>query len=260
MIKIEDLSVDLDNKSILRDINLEIRKGEFTSIIGPNGAGKSTLLKSILKLLEYNKGEIYFEGQNIKKIATRAYAQKLAFIPQENNIQFDYTVKDIILMGRYPWIDYWGSYGKEDYRILEDLVSKLKLEELINRDFNHLSGGEKQRVLLARAIAQDTDFIFLDETLSFLDINHQIEIMQLLRKINDEQKKTILIVSHNVNLSIEYSDRLLVLKKGQIIVDGRPEQVITEQLLFDVFNIELHIINNPYTQKPNILYTNGQLQ
>jgi len=260
LIKIENLSVNLDNKTIIDHINLQINPGELTSIIGPNGAGKSTLLKTILNLIDFQSGSITFRDKNIKKIPVKTYAQCIAFIPQENNILFDYTVEDIILMGRFPWIDYWGSYSKKDYLILEELIAQFKLQDLAKRQFNHLSGGEKQRVLLARAIAQDTDYIFLDETLSFLDINHQIEIMQILRQINLEKKKSILIVSHNVNLSIEYSDRIIVMKKGNLIADGTPQNIISEDLIKSVFNIDLHIVQNPYTEKPLLLYSKGNPQ
>ncbi|HOE90544.1 MAG TPA: ABC transporter ATP-binding protein [Candidatus Cloacimonadota bacterium] len=262
MIEINNLNVILDNNEILKDISLQIRENEIISILGPNGAGKSTLLKAILNIVNYQKGSISYLKDNEKidlhSLTRKNFAQLLAYIPQENNMQFDYSVKEIILMGRFPWIDYWGSYTSKDVRIVEEISKTFNVYNLLNRNYNNLSGGEKQRVLLARALAQESSFIFLDETLSFLDINHQIEIMQILRDLQHKYRKTIVIVSHNINLSIEYSDRIIILKSGNVLADGQAAEIITPSIIKQAFNIDICINQNPYSQKPNLLYCNRE--
>lgn len=259
MIRIKELSVRIKEKEILEGISLEIQKGEMISIIGPNGAGKSTLLKSILNLHPEYSGSITYtkhseESQEIRQVPVKETAKIFAYIPQELSMQFDFTVEELILMGRYPWTSQSGRYSSKDHEIVEQLICHFQIEGLKDRNFMSLSGGEKQRVLLAKALAQDTDFIFLDETLSFLDINHQIEIMKLLKEINQEQKKSIIIVSHNINLSIEFSDRLIALKSGKLIADGKAEEIINEAFIHRLFGIQMHLINNPYSNKANLLY------
>ncbi len=262
MIEINNLSVKLEKKDILKNISLHIGEKEIISIIGPNGAGKSTLLRALLNLIPYETGEFYFHQQKnkilIHQLSHKDFAKVFAYIPQEHNMQFDYTVKEIILMGRFPWVDYWGSFSKKDQLICDEISHQFKVESLRDRSFNHLSGGEKQRVLLARAFAQETPFIFLDETLSFLDINHQIEIMQLLQEIHLKQNKSIVIVSHNINLSIEYSDKLIILKNGEILAQGNASDIISREIIQKTFNLDIHIINNPITNKPNLLYSNSR--
>ncbi len=259
MIKIKDLSVKIKVKEIISGISLQIQKGEMISIIGPNGAGKSTFLKSILNLNPDYQGHIEFtrdsgETQSIRQIPVKETAKLFAYIPQEVSLQFDFTVEDLILMGRYPWTSQSGRYSQQDYEIVNRLIRHFQIEALRNRNYMSLSGGEKQRVLLAKALAQDTAYIFLDETLSFLDINHQIEIMKLLKEINHEQQKSIIIVSHNINLSIEFSDRLIALNQGKVIADGPAEEIINETFIHTLFGINMHLLNNPYSNKPNLLY------
>ncbi len=262
MIEIKNLSVKLEKKEILKNISLQIGEKEIISVIGPNGAGKSTLLKALLNLIPYETGEFYLHKHNEKvslhQLTQKEFAKFFAYIPQEHNMQFDYTVREIILMGRFPWIDYWSSFSKKDRLICEEISELFKVETLLDRSFNHLSGGEKQRVLLARAFAQETPYIFLDETLSFLDINHQIEIMQLLQEIHIKQNKCIVIVSHNINLSIEYSDRLIIVKSGEILAQGKATDIISGEIIQKTFNLDIHIINNPITKKPNLLYSNSR--
>ena len=260
MIKINEMSVKLENNDILKRISLEIYENEIVSILGPNGAGKSTLLRALLDIIPYQEGQVMYKHDgsevDMHSLSRRQFAKILAYIPQENSMQFDYSVKEIIMMGRFAWIDYWGSYSSQDIEIVQKMSEIFKVEKLLNRSFNKLSGGEKQRVLLARAFAQDTKYVFLDETLSFLDINHQIEIMQLLRELQLKQGKTIVIVSHNINLSIEYSDRLVILKPGELLAEGKVADIITAEIIKKAYDADIYITENPITKKPNLLYSN----
>ncbi|MCL1827106.1 MAG: ABC transporter ATP-binding protein, partial [Candidatus Cloacimonetes bacterium] len=204
MIEIQDICVSYGEKKVLNGISLSFTKGEFTFILGPNGAGKSTLLKSLNRIVGIDTGSIKVKNTLISDYEEKELAKQLAFIPQEFAMQFDYTVYDFLLMGRYPWLDFWGNYKASDHAMVEKYIVRLGLQEFRERFFNQLSGGEKQRVLIARALVQETDIILLDESISFLDINHQIEILRLLQEIRVTENKTIIMVSHNLNLAAEF--------------------------------------------------------
>ncbi len=259
MLRIKELSVKIEEKTILDNVAFQIKKGEFISIIGPNGAGKSTLLKAVLGLIPFHRGEVWLKGQNLRAIERKALSQLITLIPQETHLQFDYSVQDLILMGRFPYVEYWGNYSEQDYKVSHEIMDRLNLNYLSDRSYNSLSGGEKQRVLIARALAQDTDIIMLDETLSFLDLNHQVEIMNLLKDINQQEHKTILIISHNINLSSEYCDRIIILKEGSLVGDGHPEKLITYEMIRKVFQIDAGLLVNPTSHKPILYYTEKRI-
>jgi len=254
MITINNITVSYTKKQVLHGVSLDISDGEFTFIIGPNGSGKSTLLKSINHIKAIDSGEICVNGQNITGWDEKALARQIAFIPQEFHLQFDYTVFEFLLMARYPWLDFLGRYGERDYAIVEQYLEQLDLVSFRHRFYNSLSGGEKQRVLIARALVQDTSVLLMDESLSSLDINHQIEILRYLQGVNGEMQKTIVLVSHNLNLSAEFAKRLVVLKGGLILATGDVEQVYTGEVLSGVFDMAISMIENPYTGIQNIVY------
>jgi len=255
MINISHIDVSYTQKQVIHDVSLDISDGEFAFIIGPNGSGKSTLLKSINGIKSIDSGEILVNTQNIKNWEEKALARQIAYIPQEFHLQFDYTVFEFLLMARYPWLDFFGRYGEIDYTIVEKYLQQLDLETFRHRFYDSLSGGEKQRVLIARALVQDTHAILMDESLSSLDINHQIEILRYLQTINTEQQKTIILVSHNLNLSAEFAKRLIVLKRGQVVASGNVDDVYTPETLSDVFDMPIAMIENPYTHRQNIVYS-----
>jgi len=257
MINIKDITVSYNNTKILHNISLEINKAEFTFILGPNGAGKSTLLKSINAVKQIDSGEIAIIGKSLTEWDTKELARQIAFIPQEFHIQFDYTVFEFVLMARFAWLDFFGRYTEKDYELAEKYLAQLDLLPFRHRYYNSLSGGEKQRVLIARALVQDTPIILMDESLSSLDINHQIEILQYLQDINTSQQKTIVVVSHNLNLSAEFARRLVFIKAGQCVAAGTVEEVYTPQVLSEVFDMQVAMIENPYTCKQNIVYRNA---
>jgi len=254
MINIQKLEVCYRDDIVLKQINLVINKGDFTFILGPNGAGKSTLLKSITGILKATKGDISINKKSINDFAEKELAKQIAFIPQELNIQFDYTVYEFVLMARYPWLSFWGHYQENDHIIVDKCLGTLGLNCFKERYFNQLSGGEKQRVMIARALVQDTTYILMDESLAALDINYQIEILGLLKKINREEKKTIIMISHNLNLATEFADRLIFMKEGNIFTNGKVDAVFTEEVLSLLFNTNIHMIENPFTKRNNIVY------
>ncbi len=255
MLKIQNITTGYANHTILQDFSLAVSRGDFLAILGPNGAGKSTLLKALIGFLPYINGTISLDGISLSKISKMDLAKKISLIPQEIYLQFDYRVLDIVLMGRFPYLNYWENYRQEDFDIVEEILEKLNLSAMRDEYFSCLSGGEKQRVMIARALAQDTEIILMDEALSHLDINHQLEIMQLLAKIQKEDGKTIVLISHNINISSEFCNRIVMLKDGQIIADGTAENVITEVNLLKLFGVNINILINPSSQKPNIIYS-----
>ena len=220
MISLKKVSVSYQQKKVLEDLSIDFHKGEFCALLGPNGAGKSTLLKAIIDF----------------------------------QLQFDYTVEDLVLMGRFPYLGRWQNYTNMDREKVEQILLHLDLNSLRNKLYSQLSGGERRRVSIARALAQETQVLLMDEAFANLDINHQLEIMQLLSEINREHNKLIILVSHNINLASEYCERIVMLKKGVVIADGTPQEIINSENLKKLYNAKLEIIKNPISGKPNLIY------
>ena len=254
MIELKNVTCGYGDFPVLKDISLQIAEGDFCALLGPNGAGKSTLLYTIMGYLKPSEGYITIFEKDIAKIKHSWLAKQIAFVPQETRSEFDHTVQETVLMGRYPYLGFLQSYSSEDYEAVDAVLENLKLTEFKHRWLSEISGGEKQRVLIARALVQQTPFILLDESLSQLDINYQIEIMKLLRTIHSKENKTVLIVSHNINLAANYAERLIFLKEGKLLAAGKPEDLMQKETLKDLFAVELDIMINPHTGHPNIIY------
>ena len=254
MIKIRNLTVGYFRKEVIENLSVDFEQGEFIALLGPNGAGKSTLLKSIIGFLIPEKGEVLIKNKSVSNWNKNELARNISFIPQDFKLQFDYLVEDLVLMGRFPYLGYWQSYAQKDKEITQNVLKQLDLFKLRKKQFSQLSGGERKRVTIARALAQETDILLMDEAFANLDINHQLEIMQLLSEINLKQKKLIILVSHNINLASEYCQRILMMKHGKLIADGNPEEIITTENLKKLYKTNLKIIPNPLTGKPNLIY------
>jgi iron complex transport system ATP-binding protein len=254
MISVEKITTGYYDTKVLDRFSITFRQGEFCALAGPNGAGKSTLLKAIIGFQPLWEGEIKINGKKIEGMQRREIARLLTIIPQEVQIQFDYSVKEIVLMGRFPYLNFWQKYSAEDMVITDKILNELGLSGLRDKHYSELSGGEKQRVHIGRALAQDTAAILLDESLVHLDINHQLEIINLLQRINKKSNKLIILVSHNLNLAADYCERIILIKDGTDLYDGSPAEVITDKIIKSVYGVELNICNNPYTGNPNILY------
>ncbi len=256
--KINNISVGYGGDPVLDGVTLTFNNSEISAVIGPNGTGKSTLLKALCGFLPLQHGSIEIEGRDLKLFRGIELAREVALIPQEVQMQFDYKVFDLVMMGRYPYLDFWQTYRKEDHLFVDHLLSELDLKHYEDKFYSQLSGGEKQRVSIARALAQDTKYILMDESFSHLDINHQIEIMELLQVINQSRGKTLILVSHNLNLAAEYCDRIILLNDGKVFADGEPSNVITARNLKEVYGVETPIMNNPTTGNPYVLYPGRQ--
>lgn len=237
MIKIEDLSVKYLEKIVLDKINLEIKKGEFCVISGPNGAGKTTLCKTLLGFLESNEGRIILENEDIANKKNVDLAKKISYVSQNINLDVDFEVYDMVSMSRYSYDKSFFSLSNEDKKIIEKYMKLTNSWELRYRKFNELSGGEKQRIIITRALVQDTDIIILDEPLTNLDVYYQIEFMDLLEYLNQTYGKTIITVLHDLNTTLQYANRVVFLDKGKIYFDGNSREILNKKMLYKLYNI-----------------------
>jgi iron complex transport system ATP-binding protein len=243
------LSFSYNHNKILDNISFDIHKGSFVSILGPNGAGKSTLVNVISKVLKDFKGDIKVSGRDIKSMTSRELARIIAVVPQYTNPSFSFSVREMVMMGRHPYISRFGGESPGDMKVVEEVMEKTRTAEFANRKFTQLSGGEKQRVITAQALAQDSPILLLDEPTSHLDINFQIEFMNLFMKLNQEEGKTIIGVFHDINLAIQNDSLIMLLKDGGIYAFGKAEEVINRQNLRNVFHSDVFVGKNPVTGK-----------
>ncbi|MCJ1662662.1 ATP-binding cassette domain-containing protein [Staphylococcus sp. NRL 18/288] len=239
MIQIQNLDKSIQNKPILKDINVDIKKGRLTSLIGPNGAGKSTLLSAISRLFEYEKGTITVEGKSVLDYKNDDLAKKLSILKQTNHTEMNITVEQLVNFGRFPYSK--GRMKKEDYEKVEYALDLLQLKEIRNRNIKTLSGGQRQRAYIAMTIAQDADYILLDEPLNNLDMKHSVQIMQTLRALCRELDKTIIIVLHDINFASCYSDDIIALKQGEIVKADIKDNVIQSAILKELYEMDVHI-------------------
>ena len=248
MIRVEHLHYTIGEKQILKDINLQFEKNKIYGMIGPNGAGKSTLLKHIMRIIEPAKQNIFFEGQDVIKIRTKDYAKKCSFVFQENARDVDFTVEEMIAMGRYPYLDLLGSQNKEDQNIVEQIIEELSLCPFKERSIMSLSGGEAQKVFIGRALAQKTPLLLLDEPISMLDVHNSIELLSRLQAIKEKYGLTVIMVLHDLNLAFQYCDHIVLLEKGEVVLAGEKEKVLKSEKLHDVYKHKLKIIEDfPHT-------------
>ena len=253
MLKIQEVTAGYGEKKVLKSISLSIRQGEFVSLIGSNGAGKSTLLKCISGLLPTDGGQILLCGRNSQKLKSKERARLAAVVPQSYAVEYAFTAEDVVAMGRYPYQSFGKRETREDQEILLQAMEDTNTLEFRNRLYNELSGGEKQRVVLARALAQQPKILLLDEPTSALDIHHQTEVMELISRLNREQGLTVLAVLHDVNMASRYCSRMLLLKDGQLAADGEPAQIITRKNMEELYQMKILIRENPLFHKPEIV-------
>ena len=255
ILEIQDLSAGYGNGEIIKNMTFSLNKGEFLSILGRNGSGKSTMIKAIQGLLRDRSGKVWVDGKDVFSLKSRDLAKKIAYVPQLFQVSFEFTVEEIILMGRYVHQAKFAGITATDKRILEEIMSLTETTPLKDKKIAHLSGGERQRVFIARALAQDTPLLFLDEPSAHLDINYQVEIYQILKRLQEEKNKTILSAEHNINLAVPYSQRILFLKSGRIHSLGSPTELITKQNIQAVFQTDVDIRKNLHSGLPEISLT-----
>lgn len=239
MIEIKNLTKKYGDKAVVKNVNLKIKKGKITSFIGPNGAGKSTLLSLISRIIKHYQGDIYLEGKLINDYQTTEFARKLSILKQSNNLNLMLTVRELIEFGRFPYSK--GNLNELDHQKVEQALAYMQLNNLENRYLNQLSGGQRQRAFIAMIIAQDTEYILLDEPLNNLDVKHSVEIMKRLRRLVDELDKTVIIVMHDINFASCYSDQIVALNEGLVVKKGGVEEIINEKILESIYETDFNI-------------------
>jgi iron complex transport system ATP-binding protein len=253
MFEIKSLTVTYNGHEILKDISLTIAPGEIFALVGPNGAGKSTLIKTISGVLTPKSGSIHIDNVDIATLSSIQRARHLAVVPQARELPRAYTVFDTVLLGRTPYLGWLGQAGEKDHALIQLALDRTQTSSLATRRINQLSGGEQQRVLLARALAQDTPIMLLDEPTTHLDLEHQTNLLNLVCQLATEQDLTVLMVLHDLNLAALYADQVAVLVAGRIQAQGTPEEVLTPQTLTSVYNVPVNVISHPEYGTPLVL-------
>ncbi len=253
LLKIDGLSGGYHKEIIIKNISLEIKKGDFLGIIGPNGSGKTTLLRLISRVLAAQKGAITLEGKDIVHLTLKEFAQKVSFVPQETLINFSFSVLEIVSMGRIPHLKRLQLETKKDIAVAENALLMTDALNLKEKMIDELSSGERQRVIIAKALAQEPVLLFLDEPTSHLDIGHQIQILDLLRRLNRQKNLTIVMVLHDLNLASEYCNRIVLLNEGGIFKAGPPRDVLTYQNIEAVYKTVVVVNDNPLNSKPYVV-------
>jgi iron complex transport system ATP-binding protein len=238
MLAVKDLSFKYKERPVLEDVDLEIRRGEVIGILGPNGCGKTTLLKLLNRNLHPQEGKVLLEGTDLEGMSKRKIARHIAVVPQSNEIRFAFTVRDIVSMGRMPFLDRFQGESAEDMRIVDEAMERTNIKEFADRAINTMSGGERQRVIIARALAQRPEVILLDEPTLHLDINHQFEVLDLVHELSRKEGLTVVIVSHDLPMVVRYCDRIVLIHDHRVHAIGPPEEVLTRENMRTVFNIE----------------------
>jgi iron complex transport system ATP-binding protein len=252
-VEIKNLNFSVENKAILKDICLSIEKGSFCSIIGPNGSGKTTLLKNISTIYRPKKKKVFIDGKDVDDLTSRELGKNLSLVKQHVDSDFDFNVMDMVLMGRIPHINRFSSEGQKDIEIVEKAMKLTNIFHLKDENIRFLSGGEKQRVIIARSIAQEAKVLLLDEPTSHLDIYYQLEILDTIKRLNKECGITIVAVLHDLNLAAQYSDFMVLVNNGEVAACGRPEEVLRKDILSKVYNVEMIVMENPVNKKALII-------
>ncbi|QHQ61569.1 ATP-binding cassette domain-containing protein [Anaerocolumna sedimenticola] len=249
-LKVQNLHVSIDKKEIVKDVSLLVRNRQFVGIIGANGCGKSTMLKSIYKCLKPKEGSVFLDDIDLLKTPSKKVSQKMSVVGQFNELNFDLTVFQMVMLGRTPHKKLLESDTKEDIDIVHGAIKQTNLTEYIDRSYLTLSGGEKQRVILARAIAQQPAFLVLDEPTNHLDIRYQLEVLSCVKKLNIG----VLAALHDLQMAAEYCDYIYAMKKGKIIAHGQPKELFTEELVAALYDVNCKIYENPITHNLSFVY------
>ncbi|MCI5527088.1 MAG: ABC transporter ATP-binding protein [Oscillospiraceae bacterium] len=246
----EQLQATLGGSHILKGVSIEVSDKDFVGIIGPNGSGKSTLLKSIYRVLTPQSGTVFLDGNALNSYKPKESARKMAVVAQHNYYNFEFSVQDVVLMGRAPHKKAMERDNADDYRIVREALEKVNMGGFAQRSFSTLSGGEQQRVILARALAQQTQCLILDEPTNHLDIKYQLQLMDIVRSL----RLTVVSAIHDLNIAAMYCNKLFVLQNGRIIAFGPPKQVLTREFIRQVYEVEAKLYTDPETGQMHILY------
>ncbi|CAJ1000788.1 ABC transporter ATP-binding protein [Brevibacillus thermoruber] len=246
----KQVDIAYGDRIIVEQLNLTIPTGKITALVGANGSGKSTILKTLARIMKPKDGAVFLDGKAIHSQSTKEVAKQLAILPQNPTAPDGLTVSELVGYGRFPHQRGFGSLTQEDKRIIQWAIEVTGIVEFRDRPVEQLSGGQRQRAWIAMALAQQTDFLFLDEPTTFLDMAHQLEVLELLHKLNQEEQRTIVMVVHDLNHAARYAQHMIAIKKGKVVCEGAPDQVMTHDVLREVFGIEADIVADPRTGVP----------
>ncbi|KAB3523227.1 ATP-binding cassette domain-containing protein [Corynebacterium sp. zg254] len=246
----QDVTLHYGDRVIARDLSLSIAPGKITSIIGPNGCGKSTLLKSLARLLHPSAGRVELDGKKLQEWGSKELARTLGLLPQTPLAPEGITVVDLVGRGRTPYQGMLGRWSSDDYDAVAQAMTMTGVAELAERSIEELSGGQRQRVWIAMALAQRTDVLLLDEPTTYLDVAHQLDVLDLLKELNLTHQTTIVMVLHDLNLAARYSDELVAMRDGAIVTSGTPEHVVTQDNVQRIFNVKSQVITDPVSGSP----------
>ncbi|WP_342479363.1 ABC transporter ATP-binding protein [Paenibacillus sp. FSL F4-0097] len=246
----EELSIGYAEATIVKGLNLSIPTGKITALVGANGSGKSTILKTMARIMKPKSGTVMLDGKSIHNFSTKEVARQLAILPQNPTAPDGLTVSELVSYGRFPHQKGFGTMTAEDRNIISNALSVTGMESFHDRPIDRLSGGQRQRAWIAMALAQETDILFLDEPTTFLDMAHQLEVLQLLQKLNEEEGRTIIMVVHDLNHATRYAQHMVAIKSGTVVSEGSPTEVMTPDVLREVFGIEADIVPDPRTGVP----------
>jgi iron complex transport system ATP-binding protein len=249
----ELVTVGYGGEPVVRDLTLDVPDGVVTTIVGPNGCGKSTLLRTLARLLESTSGRVRLDGEPIDGVPTREVSRRLALLPQSPIAPDGLLVRDLVGRGRHPHQRWFRQWSAADEDVVEEALRVTDTWELRDRALNQLSGGQRQRAWVAMTLAQDTDLVLLDEPTTFLDLAHQVEVLDLVSRLNRERGRTVVMVLHDLNLAARYSDLVVVMKAGAVVTQGSPREVFTVELLDDVFGLRADVLDDPRTGLPVVV-------
>ena len=238
---------------VVDSLDLELTEGSFTAIVGPNGCGKSTLLRALGRLMRPTGGQVLLDGRAITSTPTREVAKILGMLPQTPVAPEGLTVAELVARGRHPHQSWLRQWSRDDESVVAEALAWTDMAELADRPVDALSGGQRQRAWISMALAQGTDLMLLDEPTTYLDLSHQIDVLELVARLHAERGRTVVVVLHDLNLAARYAQRLVAMKDGVLVSSGTPEEVLTEQLLADVFDLEARVIPDPVTGTPMVV-------
>ncbi|MCW6011093.1 ABC transporter ATP-binding protein [Micromonospora sp. CPCC 205371] len=252
-LRAEGLTLGYDDKNIVSNLDVTVLDGKVTAIVGANACGKSTLLRGLARLLAPRGGAVYLDGKSLTDLSTLDVAKVLGLLPQTPIAPDGITVADLVARGRYPHQGWFRRWTERDHTAVASALEATGTADLVDRPIRELSGGQRQRVWVAMALAQDTDLLLLDEPTTYLDINHQVELLRLLRKLNTEAGKTIVIVMHDLNLACRFCDHVIAMCDGSIVAEGAPTEVVTAELVEKVFGLACMVVPDPVAGTPMIV-------
>jgi len=249
----ERISLAYDERTVVRNLDLQLTEGSFTAIVGPNGCGKSTLLRALGRLLRPTSGQVLLDGRAIARTPTREVARVLGLLPQTPIAPEGLTVADLVARGRHPRQTWLRQWSRDDEAVVAEALAWTDMADLSDRPVDELSGGQRQRAWISMALAQGTDLLLLDEPTTYLDLSHQIDVLELVGRLHAERGRTVVVVLHDLNLAARYAQRLVAMKDGALVASGTPHEVLTESLLADVFDLEARVLPDPVTGTPMVV-------